>query len=324
MHLARRTLLCLAACSLAGSMAFAAPLQAKVENHTQPTTCAEEDNVSLTLSAPGLRRFRVEAVPPPYLATIRQDSTAPDFSGCNFDGSSHPTDPRHTFEPRREVLHDGERWMIVGLTLPSFWRPHQVPVRVDTHQTGGLHLIQVFAKTPGKPLEVLVLYPADGYWRIKPVPPARFGDGVYGSSFVMGPVEQDGRPVANIASIEIDTQPLAFRLRFADGSRARVGVAEVSEARTTLDVTLEPGKRRGKRSPRFAVLRSMYVTPDNADMSEVQWRTAPGEETTTRTLPEVTALHASQVRFGRTTPSRHNTSAPDIVFEGFEAARRSR
>ncbi len=302
--------------ALLTSAVSAAPAQATIDNETRPTACAEEDNVSLNLSGRNIRRFRVEALPPAYLASIDKDITAPDFSGCNFDGSAHPTDPRHTFKERREVLHDGPRWMIVGMTLPSFWRPQRVPVRVDGRKTaGGFHMIQVFAKTGGKPLEALVMYPSDGYWRIKPLPAPRFGDGVYGSSFVMGPVEHDGRPVANIADIAIDTQPLRFRLRFANGGTAKVDVQEISESRTALDVAMKPGRRHG---PRFAVLRSMYVAPDNADMSEVAWRSTPQSAVETKPLPEVSTLQAAEVRFGRSTPSRHNTSAPDIRFSGFE------
>jgi hypothetical protein len=304
---------------LSSAAVSAAPAQATVSNDTHATACAEEDNVSLNLDGAGIRRFRVEALPPAYLASIEQDRTAPDFSGCNFDGSTHPTDPRYTFKERRAVLHDGPRWQIVGMTLPSFWRPERVPVRVDGRTDRGFHMIQVFAKTGAKPLEALVMYPSDGYWRIKPLPPARFGDGVYGSSFVMGPVEQAGRPVARIASIAIETNPLAFKLRFANGAEAKVDVREISEARTTLDVAMKPGRKQG---PRFAVLRSMYVAPDNADMSEVAWRTTPGGAEQRKPLPEFRTLQAADVRFGRSVPSRHNTSAPDIRFGGFETGAR--
>lgn len=304
---------------LASAAVPAAPAQVTVSNDTHATACAEEDNVSLNLDGTRIRRFRVEALPPAYLATIEQDRTAPDFSGCNFDGSTHPTDPRYTFKERRAVLHDGPRWQIVGITLPSFWRPERVPVRVDGRPDRGFHMIQVFAKTGAKPLEALVMYPSDGYWRIKPLPPARFGDGVYGSSFVMGPVEQAGRPVARIASIAIETRPLAFKLRFANGGEARVDVREISEARTALDVAMKPGRRQG---PRFAVLRSMYVTPDNADMSEVAWRATPEGAEQRKPLPEVRTLDAADVRFGRSVPSRHNTSAPDIRFGSFETGAR--
>jgi len=304
---------------LSCAAASAAPAQATVSNDTHATACAEEDNVSLNLSGKSIRRFRVEALPPAYLASIEKDSTAPDFSGCNFDGSTHPTDPRYSFKERRAVLHDGPRWQVVGITLPSFWRPEQVPVRVDGRPDRGFHMIQVFAKTGARPLEALVMYPSDGYWRIKPLPAPRFGDGVYGSSFVMGPVEQAGRPVARIASIAIDTKPLAFKLRFANGGEAKVDVREISEARTTLDVAMKPGRGQG---PRFAVLRSMYVAADNADMSEVAWRATPDAAEERKPLPEVKALEAADVRFGRSIPSRHNTSAPDIRFGGFATGAR--
>jgi hypothetical protein len=294
--------------------ASAAPAQATVSNDTHKTACAEEDNVSLNLDGARIRRFRVEALPPAYLASIEQDRTAPDFSGCNFDGGTHPTDPRYSFKERRKVLHDGPRWQVVGITLPSFWRPERVPVRVDGRQDRGFHMIQVFAKTGAKPLEAIVMYPSDGYWRIKPLPAPRFGDGVYGSSFVMGPVEQAGRPMARIASIAIDTKPLVFKLRFANGGEAKVDVREISEARTTLDVAMTPGRGQGAR---FAVLRSMYVATDNADMSEVAWRPTPDAAEQSKPLPEVRTLQAADVRFGRSIPSRHNTSAPDIRFGRF-------
>lgn len=305
--------------ALLSSAASAASVQARVNNETHPTRCAEEDNVSLNLSGKSIRKFRVEALPPAYLASIDKDSTAPDFSGCNFDGSTHPTDPRYSFKERQAVLHDGPRWKIVGITLPSFWRPERVPVRVDGRPDLGFHMIQVFAKTGAKPLEALVMYPSDGYWRIKPLPAPRFGDGVYGSSFVMGPVEQAGRPMARIASIAIETKALAFKLRFANGGEAKVDVREISEARTALDVAMKPGRGQARR---FAVLRSMYVAPDNADMSEVAWRARPDAAEQRRPLPEVRTLEAADVRFGRSTPSRHNTSAPDIRFSSFETGAR--
>ncbi|MDM0076351.1 hypothetical protein QTH90_18220 [Variovorax sp. J2P1-59] len=316
-HLRFRIATSLASACFFCASAWGAPATVTVENQTRPTACAEEDNVSMTLSARGITRFRVEALPPPYLADIKADVTAPDFSNCNFDGGAHPTDPSFPFKPRRVVFHDGKDWMVVGLTLPSFWRPHRVPVRVGKRTEDDIHLLQVYAKKAGaKPLEALVMYPADGYWRLKPLPLARFGDGVYGSSFLMGPVETDGRPVVNIASIDVSTQPLAFHVRFADGGRADVKVAEISEKRTALDVSLKPATRSDRP---FAMLRSMYVAADNADMSAISWQASPTSALRTQDLPSVSRLEATMVRFGRTVPSRHNTSAPDIRFSRFEA-----
>ncbi len=307
--------------SVAMAQAVAAPASVTVSNHSRSTACAEEDNVSLHLQAPGITRLRVEALPPPYLDQIERDITAPDFTGCHFDGRTHPTDPVYRFREGRVVLHDGPRWRIVGLTLPTFWRPQRVPVRTGQRVVRGIHLLQVFAKTHGttQPREVLVLYPADGYWRIKPVPDPRFGDGVYGSSFLLGPVVDEGRPVVNIASVRIATRPLVLHLRFADGGQAHVAVEEASPARTALDVSFSPAV---DGAAPFATLRSMHVAPDNADVSEITWRQEADTALQTKPLDAVRRIEATDVRFGRSVPSRHNSSAPDIRFHDFETAGR--
>ncbi|QFZ86534.1 MULTISPECIES: hypothetical protein [Variovorax] len=301
---------------LTASAASAAPVAATVENATTPTACAEEDNVSMVLRGDGIRHMRIEALQPSYLGNIGNDVTAPDFSGCNFDGGAHPTDPAHRFKKRTVVLLDNAQWRIVGMTLPTFWRSARVPVQVGARHDRGFHLLQVFKKDNGKALEAIVLYPSDGYWRLKPLPEARFGDGVYGSSFLLGPVVQAGRPVVNIASIRVVPEPLAIHLRFTDGGKAVARVTEISRTRTALDVTLSKPTASAKQP--FAVLRSMYVTPDNADMSEVRWQASPQAAEQVLPLPAVKTLNATQVRFGRSLPSKHNTSAPDIEFSGFD------
>lgn len=315
----------LALCALTASVvlcnfgAAAAPTFATVSNQTKPTLCAEEDNVSLTLHGENIRRFRVEALQPSYLASVGNDLTAPDFSGCNFDGGTHPTDPAHRFSPRQKVLHNSTQWKVVGMTLPTFWRPQNVPVQVNGKRDGGFHLLQIFRKTQGKTIEVLVLYPADGYWRVKPLPEPRFGDGAYGSSFLIGPIEQDGRPVVNIASIDVVTgvapRPLEIRLHFTNGGRAIVQASEISRLRTALDVTMEPA---ATGNTAFAVLRSMYVAPDNADMSEVNWQPAAAAASQVTPLADIVDFQTTRVRFGRSLRSRHNTSAPDVEFSAFE------
>ncbi|RZL45772.1 MAG: hypothetical protein EOP74_00620 [Variovorax sp.] len=296
-------------------LASAAPLAITVDDLSKPTTCAEEDNVSLTLTGSGVTRFTVEALQPPYLATVASDTTAPDFSGCDFDGAQHPSDPRHRFTPRTRVLHEGPQWRIVGLTLATFWRPQRVPVTLDGVTTRGIHLLQVFRKVEGRAFEVIVLYPSDGYWRIKPLPEARFGDGSYGSSLLIGPSDGAPRPAVAIRSVAIRTKPmLSLQVAFANGGGARVGVREVSRARTALDVRLQPGSGPGRP---FAMLRSMYVTAENADVSEVAWRDESKADVETTLLPLMSSVVATDVRFGRSRPSRHNTSAPDLRLRDF-------
>ena len=92
--------------ALLATAATAAPVAATVENATTATACAEEDNVSMVLRGEGIRRMRIEALQPAYLDSIGNDVTAPDFSGCNFDGGAHPTDPAHHFRKRTVVLMD--------------------------------------------------------------------------------------------------------------------------------------------------------------------------------------------------------------------------
>ena len=45
-----------------------AELAVKVENLSKPVLCAEEDNVTLMFTSPKVRRFRIEALHPAYLA----------------------------------------------------------------------------------------------------------------------------------------------------------------------------------------------------------------------------------------------------------------
>lgn len=111
LHQVRRTLFLLSVLALP---AAAAPTVVTAVNQSTTTACAEEDNVSVALSGPRIAAFSVEALQPVYLDRIERDTTAPDFSGCNFDGGTHPTDPAFDFEPGRVVLHDGPRWRASG------------------------------------------------------------------------------------------------------------------------------------------------------------------------------------------------------------------
>lgn len=336
LHSLRRAALAAAVTTLcfAAGPVRAEPLAVQVRNLTTPTTCAEEDNVSFALSAPAIQRFRVEALHPPYIGKVRKDSSAPDFSGCNFGDTPHPTDPRHHFTPRKVRLYDGPDLAIVGITFETFWRPQRVPVTVAGRKDdGGFHLLQFFDKRPregkggsgakggkaGKVVEteVLVLYPSDGYWRAKPLPAAHLPDNAYGSSFLMGPIRQDIRPIVEIADIDISPRSRTMRLRFEAGGEATVRLAEVSRARTALDVSFQPAYRAPGGTAPFAMLRSMYVTEDNADMSRVDWRDG-GDRARHANAADTTTVEARTVRFGRVVPSRHNTSAPDIRFGPFD------
>src|SRR5512142_3335894 len=64
-------------------------------NASHPTRCAEEDNVYVRVSGENITRFSITATHPAYLATLAEDSMAPDFSDCK---AAH--DPSYHFTPR--------------------------------------------------------------------------------------------------------------------------------------------------------------------------------------------------------------------------------
>ena len=139
------------------------------------------------------RRFTIEAAHPAYVGTIVKDRWAPDFTNCDMS-----SDPAFKFEKRRLTIYETEEWQLVGLTFPSFWRGNQVPVRVGNRVETGFHLLQLWTRYQERAEEVLVLYPADGYWRARPLPPQNLRWSAYGSSFLVGPVETAGRPFVDI------------------------------------------------------------------------------------------------------------------------------
>jgi hypothetical protein len=296
------------------AQAFAADAVAvAVENASTPTLCAETDNVYLKLTSSAVRRFTVEAIHPAYAGTIVADRTAPDFRHCNMSG-----DPAHPAEPRRVTLFETGDLQLIGHTFPSFWRPATVPVRVGARVETGLHLLQLFTKFRERTEEVLVLYPADGYWRARPLPPEHLSYSAYGSSFLVGPIETAGsssasRPFVDIRDVAFDPATRTFRLAFARGGEGALRLDAVDREHVTLDVTFDRAVAAGP----FAALRSMFVTETNADVAEAAWL-APGGRAW-EAAPIMTFGHAevTELWAGRRLPSRHNTSAPDMMFRAF-------
>jgi hypothetical protein len=293
------------------------PVQAEFINASQPTLCAEEDNVYVKVVGTGISAFRIVAEHPPYIASVVKDSTDPDFTNCDMSN-----DPVYKFEPRTVILYEDARTRLVGHAFPTFWRPESVDFRVGDRVERGLHLVQlVRLAVPGpepKPrdVEILVLYPSDGYWRPKPLPPSTLPDSAYGSSFLFGPVEHDGRPYVALREVTFDPVRENFDLVFRDGSRGRLGVSEVSRKQLVLSLSLD---RPLAPDRPFAALRSMFVTTDQADVSLVAWNAGAAGTQSTAPVLSFGGIRAPAARFGRSEPSHHNLSAPDIVFDGFTA-----
>lgn len=281
----------------------------KVENLSEPVLCAEKDNVTLTFSSPDVRQFRIEAMHPAYINALSADSYRPDWTACEFAGEALSQPP-----PRKVTFYEGIDLWITGYTFPAFWRDRKVPVRVGDTVNDSFHLIQVWVRRDERSEEVLVLYPTDGYWRARPLPPKHLGWSSYGSSFLVGPVEQDGRPVVNLDEIIFDPETLTFTLKFTRGGKAQLKIVQLDRDAQVIDVTFD----KPIVNLPFAALRSMYVTRFNNDAAEVAvlekgakgWREEP-------VMSFTGTDSATAVWLGRSVPSRHNTSAPDMVLDAF-------
>jgi len=291
-------------------MVSAEPLAVQLQNRSEPVLCAEKDNVELIFSSPRIKKFQIQAVHPAYAGMIVTDRDAPDFTDC--DMSQDPVFAADS--PRKVTFYESSDLWITGFTFKSFWRPNDVPVKVGNQVIEGLHMLQVWVRHGERAEEVVVLYPPDGYWRARPMAFGNLRWTAYGSSFLVGPVQMLGRPVVALESVEFLPQTREFVMRYRAGGEGRLKIAEVDRERIVLEASL---KDVATDLP-FASFRSMYVTRSNADVADLAWR-APGEPgwremgVMTFSTAQVLELWA-----GRIAPSRHNLSAPDMIFGRFE------
>lgn len=298
---------------LAGPALAAGDLAVEVKNESEPVLCAEKDNVTIKAISPEVRRFQIEAAHPAYIAGLVRDNWDADWANCDMKGDPSFAAPT---PPRRITFWETTEYWLVGYTFPTFWRPADTTFRVGDRVEKGLHLVQLWKLGKDKSYEVLVVYPQDGYWRARPMPPQHLGFSSYGSSFLFGPIEQDGRPVVNIKEIDFDPKTLTFKLNFKDGSAGSLRLDSVDENRMVLDAVLDKPVTGGKA---FVALRSMYVTEFNNDVARIAVRESGAKGWREEKLMPFQGGNATDIWMGRTTHSRHNTSSPDMVFRHFSA-----
>ncbi|WP_246505025.1 hypothetical protein [Microvirga antarctica] len=284
-------------------------LAVDVTNTSEPVLCAEKDNVTMNFASPSVRNFRIEAAHPTYMGTLRDDKWEPDWTACGaLTAASSAAPPSH-----KVTFYESVDVWLTGFTFPNFWRKSDVTVQVGDRVEKNLHLIQLWVRRDERAEEVLVLYPADGYWRIRPLPPAHLGWSAYGSSFLLGPIEVNERPIVNLKHVRFDPKTMTFTVTFTDGNAATVAIKNLDRDRMTLDVTLDRPIEKGP----FAALRSMYVTEFNADVARIAAREEGAPSWTESPIMTFRNAKATDVWMGRLVPSRHNTSAPDMMFNRF-------
>jgi hypothetical protein len=296
---------------IAASPAFAADdVAVSVENASEPILCAEKDNVYLKFISADVRRFTIEAVHPNYIGTIVTDRSAFDLNNCPDLAAA----PYITEQPKRVTIYETVDMQLVGLTIPNFWRKTVVPVRVGDRVESGVQLLQLWVRANDRAEEVLVLYPQDGYWRARPLPPANLKWSAYGSSFMVGPIEFDQRPLVDIREVAFDPNTKSFRLTFARGGAATLRLDKLDTEHQSLSVTLDPPIAADRP---FAALRSMFVTETNNDVAHVGWREIGVPSWQRAPVMDFKRANAVEAWAGRLVPSRHNMSAPDMVFRDF-------
>ena len=289
------------------------PLAVEVTNASEPVLCAEKDNVTINMAGRDVLRLRIEAAHPAYIGSLQRDSFEADWTGCAAAGDPAPGPAQ---PPRRATLYEDIELWVVGLTFQSFWRPSTATVRIGERVEKGVHVLQVWMLRPMGGEEVLVLYPQDGYWRLRPLAPAGMAPTAFGSSFLVGPVEVDGRPIVKLREVAFDPKVRTFTLAFERGGTASVKMARTDQNRHTLEVAFDkPIEGRP-----FAALRSMYVTEFNNDVARIAVREKGAQGWREGPIMAFTRAGASEVWAGRVSPSRHNTSSPDMVFGPFSGA----
>ncbi|WP_424363872.1 hypothetical protein [Methylocystis parvus] len=312
-----RRRLILGAGALAAAPAFAQPtaqelseeLQVRVENKSVPELCAEKDNIELDFVSQRIRGLQIQAVHPSYINTIVSDRWAPDWSSCDL---SH--DPKFFAKARRRTFYETPEFWITGYTFPSFWRPNDVAIRVGDTVERGFHLIQFWIWYRERAEEFMVFYPPDGYWRARPLPFEDMRWTAYGSSFLVGPVETQERPIVDIEEVAFEPATRTLVLKFRRGGQARVTIKSIDQERLTLDVEFDEAVA-GSRP--FAALRSMYAMETMSDAAIVAWRSKRGKSWEEAPVIDFPGASATEVWVGRHLPSRHNLSAPDMVFGKF-------
>jgi hypothetical protein len=285
-------------------------LAVDVKNESEPVLCAEKDNVAISFSNKNVRAFRIEAAHPVYLSASMRSNIEADWTACDMAADPSYTAPN---PPKMVTLYQDPKLWIFGYTYPAFWRPATTTVRVGDHVESGIHLLQVWLKRDDGAEEVLVLYPQDGYWRARPMAPLDMRSTAYGSSFLVGPIEYDGRPLVKIKELTFDPGTRTFNLAFEKGGSAAVRMVSVDANRQAIDVSFDHGIGGGP----FAMLRSMYITEFNNDTARIAVREQGDKGWREDNIMKFDHARATDAWIGRLAPSQHNTSSPDMVFNSF-------
>jgi len=275
------------------------------ENNSYRTTCAEEDNINISHHSYSntTPNFEIKATHPEYLDSSVPDNCAADFSGCTNNQISTSALLRTDNLSCQKIYDDGIN--VFSLCIEqSWWRPYLMTVKVNGNNYQGHRLVlnKKIDDAQSYP-EVLVLY-EDGNLRSKPHPPQGRPDVCFGSSVIIGPVndEKSKRPYVDISEVSIEPETPCLDITYLGGEKSYICL---SVNRSEAHVRVHP--EYGTAKP-FAVFRSMWIEDGNADVDHLEWSGG-----NIPILSQWNTLDGMVWYFHRETESKHNTSAPDIT-----------
>lgn len=305
------------ALALLTTTASGVPVHVAMSNGGLPTLCAEADNVATYLRHPAVTSFHIRATHPVYPVLV--EAKEPNFTDCDFTG-----DPVFPFAaPFRTLIHHDGITDVVAVRDASNWIPSTMTAKGGLGQVSGVHHIAVYRQIADEPSsfpEILVVY-VDGNVRMKPQARPPLLDNVFGSSFLVGPISDLGRPAAVVAGVEYVATQDAVRVTYVDGSTALLTFEAIDRMEFRIRVDLDrahPGS-----TPEFFGLRSMYVSNTNCDVELAEFTHASGLTGQVVRVGAVLAesdMRVERAWFGRRSETQsHNRSAPDIEVYGFDA-----
>lgn len=272
-------------------------------NNTVTTTCAEEDNVNISIKG-DIKKFTIEARHPAY--DVGADNCAPDFSGCDtnkWEGDNY------SFMPAIKQLYNDGITIVEAVTEGVWWQPNGMVASIDSGPSHvDIHYIRVYRKISGSNEwpQFFVLY-QDGNARIIPHPPIGKQSVCFGSSVLIGPAEISERPIASILSVKYNSSKMTLTVDYVNGGRATIDLSSVDRTKATVKVTIEYNTSTNP----FVTFRSMYVSEGNNDVSMVRWLTDQNVHKEESVIDFVGG-NGSEWFFYRPVKSIHNVSAPDI------------
>jgi hypothetical protein len=119
--------------------------------------------------------------------------------------------------------------------------------------------------------------------------------------------------VVNIKEVVFDPQTRTFTLAFTKGGSATVKMVQIDTNKMALDVAFD----RAIEGTPFAMMRSMYITEFNNDVARIAVREKGAVSWREDSIMKFGGGTATDIWAGRLTPSQHNTTSPDLVFNSF-------